>query len=192
MTNWGLWCSNNFIRSMRRWRSTIVGRYGFWVFLLILLIWAVSLQWAFICSPWISHYRFVVGIEGGVVLCAWSSNLPARGAEYIPIPVFQVVEAKSGGGWGFEFPTYDRVDLNGQVVFRNVRVPLWCALAVVVISASTAAVIGRRKARRGATVCAKCSYDLHGNISGICPECGVPIPMKVKAVLNSECEVAKH
>jgi hypothetical protein len=146
------------------------------VSVLVLLLWAMSLQWAFIFHPLILHYGFVVGIEGGVVLCAWTPNAPARGTERIPIPLFQVVEAKLGGGWGFELPTYDRVDVNGQAVFRTVRVPLWCAFAVAVTSAIAAVLIGKRKAGRGEIICAQCSYDLQGNISGICPECGTSIP----------------
>ena len=30
--------------------------------------------------------------------------------------------------------------------------------------------------RRRAGACAKCAYDLAGNQSGVCPECGAPIP----------------
>ena len=33
----------------------------------------------------------------------------------------------------------------------------------------------RRRDRRERGLCAKCSYDLTGNVSGICPECGMPI-----------------
>jgi len=48
-------------------------------------------------------------------------------------------------------------------------------------------VIGRRaslRARFGAIVCLRCQYDLTGNLSGICPECGEPVrnaPARVAA-----------
>jgi len=31
--------------------------------------------------------------------------------------------------------------------------------------------------------CKKCNYDLTGNVSGICPECGTPIPDDQKQLL---------
>jgi len=30
----------------------------------------------------------------------------------------------------------------------------------------------RRKARAGLNLCSRCDYDLTGNVSGVCPECG--------------------
>ena len=33
----------------------------------------------------------------------------------------------------------------------------------------------RRKRRRLANQCTHCEYDLSGNVSGVCPECGTPI-----------------
>ena len=40
---------------------------------------------------------------------------------------------------------------------------------------------GRRR-RRG--LCAKCSYDLTGNASGVCPECGTPVTGGVPPTLE--------
>ena len=31
----------------------------------------------------------------------------------------------------------------------------------------------------GPKLCRKCSYDLTGNVSGVCPECGSPIALEV-------------
>ena len=33
-----------------------------------------------------------------------------------------------------------------------------------------------RSARAAAGLCVECSYDLTGNISGVCPECGTKLP----------------
>ena len=35
----------------------------------------------------------------------------------------------------------------------------------------------RRLRNDGMPHCAKCDYNLTGNVSGICPECGVPVPV---------------
>lgn len=48
--------------------------------------------------------------------------------------------------------------------------PLW-TLGLVL----GATVLRRRRKNPG--ICAKCKYDLTGNLSGICPECGTPLPV---------------
>jgi hypothetical protein len=51
------------------------------------------------------------------------------------------------------------------IVAVTLIAPLWWVVALVV-----------RRRRRNAGLYAKCSYDLTGNTSGTCPECGAPIP----------------
>lgn len=41
--------------------------------------------------------------------------------------------------------------------------------------------IGNRK-RAGSNTCPTCDYNLTGNVSGICPECGTPIPDEMRDV----------
>lgn len=57
----------------------------------------------------------------------------------------------------------------------------WAAGAVTLASllvATCVAIHSRRRDRpaqwRGEGKCAKCGYDLTGNVSGRCPECGAP------------------
>jgi hypothetical protein len=33
----------------------------------------------------------------------------------------------------------------------------------------------RRRERRAKGLCLRCGYDLHGNVSGVCPECGTSV-----------------
>jgi hypothetical protein len=55
----------------------------------------------------------------------------------------------------------------------GVFLPLW----IPAVLASCAAVFFHRKSRRERDGrCRKCDYDLTGNISGVCPECGTPVP----------------
>jgi len=65
--------------------------------------------------------------------------------------------------------------------------PVTIGLCVVVlIGRLLRAVIGRPLIRRlvrnelGLS-CRKCDYDLTGNVSDVCPECGTPIPLKPEA-----------
>jgi hypothetical protein len=52
-----------------------------------------------------------------------------------------------------------------------VRVPLWALAAVTSVLPAARLVARRRRARRRGT-CRSCGYDLTGNVSGVCPECG--------------------
>jgi predicted amidophosphoribosyltransferase len=39
--------------------------------------------------------------------------------------------------------------------------------------------------------CERCEYDLTGNVSGICPECGTAIPDETKAALKRQIDDRK-
>lgn len=58
-------------------------------------------------------------------------------------------------------------------------IPAWCASAVAVIGWFLVRLVcwtWRRRARsRGDSRCVHCAYNLTGNVSGRCPECGTPI-----------------
>jgi hypothetical protein len=58
----------------------------------------------------------------------------------------------------------------------GVELPLWTLLLAMLGFAAHVWLRKRRldRALAGAPVCGKCSYDLTGNVSGRCPECGTP------------------
>jgi hypothetical protein len=59
------------------------------------------------------------------------------------------------------------------ITYRAVGLPFWFLCLITAVPASRLCVHAwrrRRKARRG--LCARCGYDLTGNVSGVCPECG--------------------
>lgn len=68
----------------------------------------------------------------------------------------------------FQFPTISTNPLRGCI-------PLWlvtltCAVGLVLLR------LLRRRAPRGQEMeCIQCHYDLTGNTSGVCPECGSPV-----------------
>ncbi len=43
---------------------------------------------------------------------------------------------------------------------------------------------GKKARKMPGPECPSCGYDLTGNVSGVCPECGTPIPAEVRAVLK--------
>jgi len=57
-------------------------------------------------------------------------------------------------------------------------IPLWCPLLLLTVYPSIAFIRGplrryRRRRKRG--LCVRCGYNLTGNVSGVCPECGTPV-----------------
>jgi hypothetical protein len=56
--------------------------------------------------------------------------------------------------------------------------PIWILLSVVAIP--TLFSFWRARKRKKPGLCQVCLYDLTGNVSGICPECGTPIPDVIK------------
>jgi hypothetical protein len=58
----------------------------------------------------------------------------------------------------------------------NVVIPLW-TLTLLTFAPPLAvwlkAAVHRRRERRGQ--CPTCEYDLAGNVSGVCPECGMVV-----------------
>jgi hypothetical protein len=101
------------------------------------------------------------------------------------------------------YPTYIPGRLNGWALRRQAReLSLWppvrgyvneqsaCAaitlwVPVAGLGALALLLVWRTGKRRQPEACRNCGYDLTGNVSGICPECGTPIPEEVKATLRA-------
>lgn len=61
--------------------------------------------------------------------------------------------------------------------------PIWIMFVTVAIVPSITFVrfaLRRRRSRRLGPTCKKCGYNLTGNTSGVCPECGQPIQSEVQ------------
>jgi hypothetical protein len=80
-------------------------------------------------------------------------------------------------GWAVHRKSFNELRLWGQTykvaagakVFRSATVPLWIPFLPVAIAAI---VLWRRKHPPGAAKCPNCGYNLTGNVTGVCPECG--------------------
>lgn len=61
--------------------------------------------------------------------------------------------------------------------YRQVAIPFWSVYAVFAAYLTFAFIRGpvRRWRRRRKGLCVNCAYNLTGNVSGICPECGTKI-----------------
>ena len=59
-------------------------------------------------------------------------------------------------------------------ILRRARLSLWSVLLVLVLLLMVRLTSGwlRRRFRHRRGLCVDCAYDLTGNVSGVCPECG--------------------
>lgn len=147
---------------------------GLIVSIVILLTWISSTIWGV-------NYEFVKSNVAGVITfgdgeLGWMT-LKGLNASSNP-KGFSVERINGNRVWGLELPSIKRDDFYGEDNMLWVTIPLW--LPFVIVAAPTAFLwhIDRRRKHQGH--CPKCGYDLLGNQSGVCPECGTTIQVKRK------------
>lgn len=91
-------------------------------------------------------------------------------------------------GFGFSAPRVDTINICVHVPEYDLTVstlPLWIPLLLTAIP--TAWLWHRDRGRIRPGFCTHCGYDLTGNTSGVCPECGCgPISLDELAALRDE------
>ncbi len=142
------------IRRIAKWAGLVVC-------VLIALAWLVSLPWALFYEG--DGWWF--GWGGGNLSTGPCSAFCGDGWE-------SRVRAESLGDvyWGFNWPRHDSMYW-GEITYSGLRFPLWLLLIVVAIPTAILFYRDRRHIPPGH--CQKCGYDLTGNLSGRCPECGL-------------------
>lgn len=135
--------------------------------LAILLLWCVSIGWA----VGLGCGRWYVGVADGYMGFSWASSwggakarrlyFVARDVRVLLNEFLPVLEH------GFRLKGPDSID---EFVFA----PIWNIL--LVLGALTGYRFWRDRRRVLPHHCRACGYDLTGNLSRICSECGTPIP----------------
>ena len=69
------------------------------------------------------------------------------------------------------------------------RLPVWLVLVIAAIPTVLCCYLRRKLRRR--VGCCQCGYNLLGNVSGICPECGESVPEDVREWLETSGADAK-
>ena len=70
----------------------------------------------------------------------------------------------------------------GKTAVEAFFIPLWVPAVVFATFPAVSflrVLTGRRRRQREFRPCKKCDYELTGNVSGVCPECGTPVPLGV-------------
>lgn len=125
------------------------------------VLWVVTLWWSF------SYWRAADGLRighGPICVHLWHNVLPEG---------FMMPEQ----GWRIHDP--GEVTWIPRSYFHSghlwgVNVPLWLPFLLLSAYPTIALVRGpvRRYRRRRKGLCIKCGYNLSGNVSAVCPECG--------------------
>lgn len=101
------------------------------------------------------------------------NNRPTTALHNYERPISQ--SARDLGPWlGFIYEQLSNVYPDRIYRSAHIVVPLWMPLVVFGSYPAIAFIRGplRRWRRRKRGLCIRCGYDLEGNISGTCPECG--------------------
>ncbi len=140
---------------MNRGRRTI--RLAKWagvgLCVVVAVAWAVSLRWGF----GLDASRFTAGVASGEFIVL------------TPGPLDEGIDWMFGRAEPL-YRLWPEIELypSESLVF----IPLWLPLALLALPTALLFWLDRRKPRPG--FCA-CGYDLTGNVSGVCPECGVRV-----------------
>ncbi|MCL4196643.1 MAG: hypothetical protein KJZ69_04055 [Phycisphaerales bacterium] len=143
------------LRSTIKWGGTVLT-------VLLLAVWLGSAWWQVPLRQ--GGGRGAIGLGAGQLLATWPMRGPApsRGM-YV-----EAFELRIGGfSWWFA-SRHLPVVVKGSTL-HLVGVPLW---SLALATGLPSAWLWFRDRRRAPGLCVHCGYDLRGNASGVCPECG--------------------
>ena len=148
---------------------------------LILIAWGVSVRWFVLWSGYRWGRLEYGNIGVGWYLASRAEYDQARAnpaASYLQLSPDLLVGRipavwRIAGGYGFNLPkTIEYTGPPGPYA-RELFIPLW--IPFLIIAAPTGFAIWRER-QPPPGHCRRCGYDLTGNVSGICPECGTAVP----------------
>lgn len=147
----------------RLWRKRLRRRLKWAAATLLLALVAVWVASAFVGVDW-CFGQTQLGIGGQMVRVAWGPRVAQVGPK----------------GWTFDLALrwdYVALPLLRRVPgLRLVFIPLWIPAALLALA--TAYLFWRDRRRTPPGHCWVCGYDLTGNTSGTCPECGTAVELR--------------
>ena len=166
---WMLYCPTAYalvtviFTTIRRWRLThFVRMTGAIASVTVVVLWAVSIV-AYVRVPYAQGRAVAIGAgnfihQTGVTF----SNTP------LTLTASWLSTANLLGSWGSSSGSFGM----GRVAFSD-YIPIWpSAIALAIPTAVLCLLIPRHYP---AGHCQNCGYNLTGNVSGVCPECGTKV-----------------
>lgn len=124
----------------------------------------------------------------------WTLRRQIEYVDYAPHMAVRVVHAEPWWHWSQIKPLHVVVDgvftldTGYSVIPRSYELRLWWPFFLCTVPTTVLWWWGKRHKREGH--CHECGYNLTGNVSGICPECGSPVQEEIKSILSKEPEDA--
>ncbi|MCC6359748.1 MAG: hypothetical protein IT450_13465 [Phycisphaerales bacterium] len=112
-------------------------------------------------------------LEGGTLEISWADTANYFGLGESRVRFFHYDRSLSVAAGEFLRAFATLPDLQATSKLRTLTIPLWLPLLMIGIPTASC---WRRLRRPAPGCCKKCGYDLTGNVSGTCPECGTPLP----------------
>ncbi len=140
---------------------------------------AVSERWAI---HWVSPTtRYGLGVGAGAFVVGWRPAGWLRGSERYPASPGWMVASLADGT-----QTVWWVRRSMLQVWSGIEVSLWIPFVILVVP--TIFIWLRERKRIPPGSCRQCRYNLAGNSSGICPECGTEIPEKIWSAIAKQAK----
>jgi len=154
-------------------RASTARKTGF-VFLAASLVLALSILVTIVLNVQVWGSKFALLGESGAL-----HVYVVRGMDYSSVAGYHF-STRSPAAWNWRtalWPKhhyYDGRPASGEK--DHVSIPLWMPLLALALASWLSFLIAK-KLRRRIGCCKKCGYNLTGNTTGVCSECGTPIPI---------------
>lgn len=131
---------------------------------LLLIVWVAS-YWVVLYPKWLKvECTWFVGLGHGYVECYYPAGVLTHRTGFL----FGRIMGRRPNWW----PVVQRTSVPGGASCWYVGVPLWLPFLAAALPTG---VLWHRDRRPPPGHCQACGYNLTGNTSGVCPECGEPI-----------------
>jgi hypothetical protein len=118
---------------------------------------------------------YSVDVEQGRIVLACEIDRGAHQWPRAPRRAFHASDRPPRRRWAVQFLYHNRRGASGNAG-RLLVFPIWLlAVATAMVPACWLSALLWRRSRRKAGGCPRCGYNLTGNTSGVCPECGTPV-----------------
>ena len=162
----GVW-GGDMTRSVWRKRRTLKW-VGLLLCLMMLGLWVISVLYGVFYVP--PKSRWGIGIESGMISSVFTYG-GSQGWNYSP-KYSSLKTYATTMPWTVFAHYWLGLRLPGKTADGLVYVPFWL---LVVATGLPTAILWWRDRRPKAGFCKVCKYDLMGNVSGACPECGTAV-----------------
>jgi len=151
----------------RRWRRRL--RWiGTTLCALILITWGVSAGAMVARNQWFGDTYIKTGTAHGFVVCQWHRSTKDSLSTH-PNTGWDMHRCPNELDFGFEMPYIEILGLDRGWL----ALPCW--LLLLIFGIPTGLLWTFRERDLPPNACEHCGYDLTGNVSGRCPECGTPL-----------------